>query len=633
MGAPSREFRPIGDYALVGDCHGAALVSLDGDVDWCCLGRFDAKPALFAILDRTKGGVLSTRPRGPYVAHRGYANDTGILETTLVAAHGTVVLRDVMPVGRTPAASIHDYVTLVAPGILLREIEGIVGEVEIDLAFASGTLGAGAWLHHCGTDGSFRALRETIRVKAGERKRLVLAPTAEACRIDTETAADLLARTTAFWKEWISYCRYDGQYAPIVRRSAIVLKQLTYAPTGALVAAPTTSLPEEIGGSRNWDYRYCWLRDTAFALYALGALGYSGEASEFSSFLHTALSADPKNPKILYDLDGRAIDGETEHPALEGYRGSRPVRFGNGAADQRQLDVHGEVLDWALIHHTLGGRIGNEMRENLCAIGDAVMRTWQEPDQGIWEMRGPPRQHTFGKVMAWVAMDRLVRLFGARKDWTRVRDEVRDCVLHEAIDPKEGWLRGTFERGSGPDAALLLAPVVGFPAPRRVLEKTLDEIERRLGHGPFTMRYEMDDGVPGDEGAFLACSFWRVDARLILGRPDEARQLFEQLVDLANDVGLYAEEMEPREGGLFLGNFPQALTHLALVQSAAHLALHDAKGAAALEGDNADRARRGVGATAGWRAILAAVRQSGRLGRLRSSGESVLPDEESMTSN
>lgn len=633
-------YAPIRDYAVIGDCHGAALVSRQGSVDWCCLHRFDTAPIFCRILDATKGGFLSVRPQGGYTGERQYLPGTNILRTTFSTPSGKVMVTDFMPVGRAPEAGVHDYVMLNAPGWLVRIIEGVVGSTRVDIRYrptadfarrdthlvgSRGCIsaGGGPWLY---TDIQFSVHNDlaegSAELRAGERRHLVVA----AAPIEDVALAACVHRlfeiTSTFWEEWSAYCRYDGPYREPVLRSALALKLLTYAPSGAIVAAPTTSLPEEISGERNWDYRYTWPRDASFTLYALAALGYSGEARRFGDFLMRSCMTTHSRVQVVYGIEGETELTEHTIDHLDGYCGSRPVRIGNAAFAQQQLDIYGDVLDWAFLHQSLGGQFDHDAQKFLNSLAEFVMTHWQEPDHGLWEIRGPQRHYVSGKIMSWVAIDRAIRMFGDHEGRPEICAQIFRTILERGIDAKDRHLVQAFGE-SHTDAALLLTPLLGFPIDQDALARTVQAVERTLRHGDYVRRYVTDDSLKGTEGAFLICSFWLVDALLFLDRAREARELYEHLLTCANDVGLYAEEIDP-ETHAFLGNFPQAFTHLALIQSATNLELHEKHGAAALRGTHADRARLGVEATAGLRALWAAFKKSHRVGRLRSSRASLL---------
>jgi alpha,alpha-trehalase len=632
-------YRPIRDYAAIGDCHGAALVGRDGAIDWCALRRFDAEPVFCRLLDADRGGFWSIRPTGEYRVARSYLPDTNILRTVFSTADGEVALTDFMPVGRRLDAGVHDYTSLSAPGWLVRRIEGLRGAVELAVryrpsrAFARRPTElelADHAIHGEGVPSLYSALPFTIEsdtasasvtLHTGRFCDLVLAASAVAGQPPTERVPEFFRITQAFWQEWLAYCRYEGAFAGPVRRSALALKLLTYAPSGALAAALTTSLPAAPGGERNWDYRFCWLRDACFALYALAVLGYGGEARRFHDYLARAVRETLPRVQVMYGVGGEQVPRERVLEHLEGYAASRPVRVGNAAHGQRQIDVYGQALDLALLYERLGGDLGAQHRRLLKTFAEHVAAHWREPDQGLWEMRRPARHHLHGKLMSWVALDRARQLFDDGPDWAALAEQVRAEIAARGIDRARGHLAQAFDGGL--DAAVLLAPMLGFPLERQTLEQTVDTLEHGLGRGDFLARYDGPDGLAGAEGAFLICSFWLVDARLALGRVEEARALFERMVRSANDVGLYAEGIDPHSGA-FLGNFPQAFSHLALIGSAVNLQLYERRGSAGVRGSYADRARRAVSATFGWRGILAALRQTHRVGRLRSSPASKL---------
>ncbi len=642
-GATARRepYRPIEDYAAIGDCHGGALVASDGSVDWCCLGRFDADPVFFRLLDAERGGHFALRPTAEARSERAYLPGTNILRTEHRTDAGAVAVTDFMPVGRRRGSGVHDYVTLIAPFRLVRIVEGLEGTVEMSAEYRPSVAFGRERARLEPIEGGARAARgpqlrsdlgwrirgdlasARFRVGPGERRHLVVssAPVpAEGLEARLERSLHI---TRSFWDEWSDYCRYNGPYRKAVERSALTLKLLTFAPTGAMVAAATTSLPEEIGGVRNWDYRFCWLRDAAFALYSLAAIGYAGEAEDFSQFLLRACSGG-RALQVMYGIGGETELPELRLEHLEGYRGSAPVRIGNAAFDQRQLDVYGQVIDFAHLYESLGVRFGAPHRSLLRRLAEHTERHWREPDQGMWEVRSPPRHFVHGKIMAWAAFDRAAELLGDEGRWRALADEVAEAVRTRGVDPKGGHLRQAYEEPS-PDASLLLAPLLRFPVERETFERTVAAVEQRLRAGDFVHRYLADDGVAGGEGAFLICSFWLVDALLALDRVDEARRLFERLLARANDVGLYAEEIDPATGA-FLGNFPQAFTHLGLIQAAVNLQLVQRHGAEVMWGSHADRARHAVEAVSGPRALWAAFRRTGRVGRLFSSRDSEMPE-------
>jgi GH15 family glucan-1,4-alpha-glucosidase len=624
--------RPIRDYALIGDCHGSALVCRDGSIGWCTFERFDAEPALFALLDQTQGGAFVIEPAdGAIRIERSYLRGTNVLETVFVTATGRIAVTDFMALGRRRDAGVHDYVSIDAPHALIRIVRGLEGHVPVRATWRA----AGRFV----PPGRVNAADSRPSAPSGDmpwqamaavlQARFELAPGESRCAalsprraFSTEDCARLQDVTTHFWREWITYCRYHGAYRAAIERSALALKLLTYAPSGAIVAAPTTSLPEWIGGERNWDYRFCWIRDACFTLYALSMLGYSGEARRFSDFMNRICGPGTAALQIMYGIEGQTQLDEFTLDGLSGYGGSRPVRVGNGAHGQRQTDVYGEFADWALLNHALGGNQSQAGGSTLDAVAAQALQHAHESEEGIWEMRGPPRHHVLGKVMCWVALDRASRLRGPRPQWTRMMDTLHAQILAEGV---EGGALVQAYGSPARDASLLLIPLLDFPIDRALLARTVDTIEAELAQGDFVHRYHSDDGLAGDEGAFLACSFWRVDAMLALGRYTEAVRLFERLLARANDVGLFAEEVDPRDGA-FLGNFPQALSHLALVLNAVHIDLYERGGEKMLRGTLADRARRSVGATFGWRALWAAFKDSRRVGRIVSSRASVLPD-------
>ena len=573
----------IEDYALVGDLQTCALVGRDGSIDWLCLPRFDS-PACFASLVGEPGnGRWRIAPRGDVVrSSRRYVDGTLVLETDLWTAEGAIRLVDFMPPrGRAPD--------------VVRIVRGLSGRVEVEMElvirFDYGRIvpwmrrHGGARLAVAGPDavrldagvrvrGERLTTRASFAVSEGESVPFVLtwypSHEAEPDPVDPEAALD---DTLAFWREWIGRCTLED---PLVRRSLLTLKALTYAPTGGIVAAATTSLPEQLGGVRNWDYRYCWLRDATLTLNALLSGGYVDEAGAWRDWLLRAVAGDPRDMQIMYGPAGERRLDEQELGWLAGYEGAAPVRIGNAASGQFQLDVYGEVMDAMFRAREHGLEPESHAWAIQRALVDFLEGAWDQPDDGIWEVRGMRRHFVHSKVMAWVAFDRAARSverFGLRGDadkWRRRREEIHREVCSKGWDGS----RGTFTQSYGSrglDAALLLIPRVGFlPADDPRVTGTIDAIRRELVREGFVLRYpteEGDDGLPPGEGAFLPCSFWLADALAMAGRRDEARELYDRLAGLANDVGLLSEEYDPSSGRL-VGNFPQAFTHVALVTSA-----------------------------------------------------------------
>uniref|UniRef100_A0AAU2VB79 Trehalase n=1 Tax=Streptomyces sp. NBC_00003 TaxID=2903608 RepID=A0AAU2VB79_9ACTN len=586
----------IEDYALIGDLQTAALVGRDGSVDWLCLPRFDSGACFAALLGDENNGHWRIAPAE--VGHSGqcdrraYLGDSLILETFWETRTGTVKVVDFMP-QRDQAPDV------------VRIVEGLSGTVEMDsvlrLRFDYGHIVpwmrradghrvaiAGpdsVWLRsepEVKTWGQHMSTRSSFTVGEGEKVAFVLTwHASHQPRPDLCDPHEALEQSVADWQEWAGRCQYQGPYREAVIRSLITLKALTYAPTGGIVAAPTTSLPEEIGGVRNWDYRYCWLRDSTLTLEALLSAGYLEEASDWRDWLLRAVAGDPADLQIMYGLAGERRLPEVELPWLKGHLGSAPVRIGNAAVDQLQLDVYGEVVDSLYLAREAGLKShAHAWNIQLSLLGFLEAR-WREPDEGLWEVRGPRRHFVHSKVMAWVAADRAVRtleaepkLRGAAGRWRKMREEVHQEVCEKGYDP----VRNTFTQAYGSqelDAATLLIPRVGFlpPDDPRVVG-TVDAVREDLGVNGFVRRYSTDgttvDGLPGDEGTFLVCSFWLADALRLTGRGDEARELFERLLALRNDVGLLAEEYDPA-GKRQLGNFPQAFSHIGLVATACAL--------------------------------------------------------------
>ncbi|MDN4614244.1 glycoside hydrolase family 15 protein [Leifsonia sp. F6_8S_P_1B] len=580
--------RRIEDYALIGDLHTAAMVSVNGSVDWLCLPHFDSAACFAAMLDQDRAGRWRIAPRGAdRCTRRRYRGDTLILETEWETPDGGVRVTDFMPV-RDRAAD------------LVRTVEGLSGSVEMELdlllRFDYGHVvpwvtsvergiraiaGPDAVLVTSDVPLTGRDLRTVadFTVSAGERVSFVL--TWFPSHLPAPEPADpqeALAATELYWTRWSAQGRAYGPYRDAIQRSLITLKALTYEPTGGIVAAPTTSLPEQPDGPRNWDYRFCWLRDATLALQSLLTAGYEDEARAWRDWLLRAVAGDPPDLRIMYGIDGRRRLPEESLDWLTGFDGSTPVRIGNAAAEQLQLDVWGEVLDGlALTRTTIGA--GDDAWSVQQVLIDHLSRIWQEKDSGLWEVRGPTRHFTHSKLMSWVAADRMVEgarrfgLPGPVRRWERLRAQIRRDILANGYDAD----RNTFVQSYGSkelDAALLLIPRVGFlPGDDPRVIGTIDAIQRELTVDGFVLRYRpeaSDDGLPGQEGVFLACSFWMVDALIGAGRRDEAEELFLRLLALRNDVGLLSEEWDVR-GERQLGNAPQAFSHFALVRSAFQL--------------------------------------------------------------
>jgi GH15 family glucan-1,4-alpha-glucosidase len=579
----------IEDYALIGDCETAALVGKDGSIDWLCWPTFCSGACFAALLGNAENGRWLIAPAAePVNVRRKYRDHTLILETTFEAKDGVFTLIDFMPVrGR------HSDI--------VRIVRGVSGQpaVRMELALRFDYGHVTPWVTRF--DGGVQAiagpdmaiLRTSVEhrgedmktfadftVKAGESVSFVLtygashepAPRA----IDAEKT---LKECDRFWTRWTDRCRGEGPYSEAIERSLITLKALIYKPTGGIVAAVTTSLPEALGGQRNWDYRYCWLRDATFTLLTLMNGGYYDEAKAWKDWLRRAVAGNPAQLQIMYGISGERHLLEWELPWLVGYEGSTPVRVGNAAATQLQLDIYGEVLD-AYLHAELGIEDGDPESFNLPSnIVEHLETIWQQPDQGIWESRGGAQQFTYSKMMAWVAFDRAIcaaRHFGCDAPidrWTRVRDAIHEEVCAKAFDQE----LGSFVQIYGSkilDAALLLMPLVGFlPADDKRVIGTVEAIEKHLVRDGLVMRYDtskVDDGLPPGEGVFLACSFWMVSALHRIGREEDARQLFERLLTLRNDLGLLSEEYDVANKRL-VGNFPQALSHISLVNAAFNL--------------------------------------------------------------
>jgi GH15 family glucan-1,4-alpha-glucosidase len=592
----------IAAHAFISDCHSAALITEDGSVDWLCFPRFDS-PSVFARLLDEQAGHWSIRPAGRYTASRRYVDRTLVLETTFRTATGTVVLTDALAVG---ADNTRHALGKGAPHLLIRSVVCVNGNVEVEVSYAprpeygllrpllsnvDGGLtarGGAEWLVlstpvRMAVDGSAATVR--IPMRAGETLRFALHRSTleeQPARIwASGEIGDRLDATVAAWRSWSDlHQHYDGPWRDVVHHSGRVLQGLTFQPSGAIVAAATTSLPEGVGGERNWDYRYSWVRDASFTMQALWVAACPDEASDFFAFMTTAAAGNlgPDRPlQIMFGVGGEHDLTERTLPHLRGWRDSRPVRVGNGAWDQQQIDVYGELLDAA---HRLADEItamDDDMRAFLVALADTAARRWRETDQGIWEVRGEPRHFLYSKVMCWVALDRAIRLAdrlhatGKVGAWKAAQDEVWQTVVRDGWNDKVGAFTQYFG-GDELDASNLMMPIVGFlraDDPRMLA--TIDAIARDLTDGRgLVYRYRTEggvDGLAGEEGAFLLCTFWLAQALAMAGQVDRAREVFERAVGYANDLGLLAEEIDPQTGEL-LGNFPQAFSHIGLVNAA-----------------------------------------------------------------
>jgi GH15 family glucan-1,4-alpha-glucosidase len=587
----------IEDYAIVGDMQSVALVCTDGSVDWLCLPRFDSDAFFAALLGNDSNGSWRIAPAGKAAATRRYAGDTLILETLWETDTGAVRVTDFMPPREGDEPS------------LIRIVEGVRGTVEMEatvrLRFGYGKVVPWVYARPGGIraiagpdsvwldtpvklNGTDFAHHASFTVRGGQRVpfTLIYVPSYTedpACPDPVES----LDATRKYWEEWVSQCTYHGKYRDAVVRSLITLKALTYQPTGGIVAAATTSLPEDIGGVRNWDYRFCWLRDATITLEALLRTGYKKEALAWRRWLSRAVAGDPADVQIMYGVAGERRLTEWEADWLPGYEGSAPVRIGNAASGQFQLDVYGEVID--ALHLTVKSGLPPDRHTWALAqrLMEFVEQHWTDPDDGLWEVRGPRRQFVHSKVMAWVAFDRGADMADAMRDdrtaarWREIRDQVRAQVCEKGYNAE----LGAFVQYYGAtelDAAVLIIPEVGFlPADDPRVVSTVSAVRKELVSNGFVRRYQVDadgtssvDGLPGSEGAFLACSFWLANALNLAGSRDDAMALFGRLLSLRNDVGLLSEEYDPRCSRL-VGNMPQAFSHVPLIQAALNLSDHD----------------------------------------------------------
>jgi GH15 family glucan-1,4-alpha-glucosidase len=599
-------YQPIEDYGLIGDLHTVALVGVNGSIDWLCLPRFDSPSVFAAILDDEKGGRFQIAPMDDAVTRKQfYWPDTNVLVTRFLAHHGAAELTDFMPVAHHGGDQRRQVV---------RRLTGVRGSArfrmvcrpafdygreahEVELLPGGAVFRSGQLHLHLATRLELQregdAVCAEFDLREGESITVILREHAadQSCETLSEPQTELLfERTVSFWRRWLAQSAYTGRWREMVHRSALVLKLLTYAPTGAIVAAPTCSLPESIGGERNWDYRYTWIRDSAFTIYAFLRLGFQQEAAAYMDFLGSLCAhSDPERPlQIMYGIDGRKKLPEQALAHLDGYMGSKPVRIGNAAYDQLQLDIYGELMDSSYLYNKHGAPLSYEMWLSLREFAHWVCDNWHRADEGIWEVRGGKREFVYSKLMCWVALDRALRLankrsFPADRDrWLAARDEIYEELQDKGFDEE----RQAFVQAYGSkslDAANLMMPLTFFMSPNdpRILS-TLRETMKSPDQGglvsnSLVFRYnveETEDGLAGDEGTFNICTFWLVEAltragRFDAARLDQARLVFERMLGFANHLGLYAEETGPR--GEALGNFPQAFTHLALISAAYNL--------------------------------------------------------------
>jgi GH15 family glucan-1,4-alpha-glucosidase len=587
-------YAPIREYALVGDGRTGALIARDGSIDWLCLPNVDS-PSVFArILDAKRGGSFRLEPAIPFEAERRYQPNSNVLETTFTTGEGRVRVTDAM--------TLTDIKRISPMRELVRKVEALSGTVplrwSLEPRFGYGRADTrierrhGRWLAHAGADALVLGLCDAgageardgvisgrIELSQGSSAILSLSASHEEPLVipGREDSERRLERTVNFWPCWADRSKYNGSWREAVVRSTLALKLLTFAPSGAIVAAPTTSLPEWIGGERNWDYRFTWLRDASWTLDAMLRLGFRDEAHAFFWWLMHASRLTQPRLQILYRIDGSDRTSERELRELDGYRGSAPVRIGNGASKQVQLDLYGAVLEAIWLYGREVGHLDGDTGKEVARIADYVASHWRDPDNGIWEVRDERTHYTQSKALCWVALDRACALADEgmipdrNKRWRTEADELQRFVDTEGWDEeRRSYVRAPDLREL--DASLLTLALLGYHEPRgQRIQSTIAAIERELREGPYVYRYRGEDGLAGEEGAFLTCSFWLVDAYARSGRLDDANALMDELVGLANDVGLYSEEIDPRTGE-FLGNFPQGLTHLALVNAAVSIA-------------------------------------------------------------
>jgi alpha,alpha-trehalase len=608
-----REFPPIADYGFLSNCHTGALVAPDGSVEWLCLPRFDSPSVFGSVLDREAGSFRIGPRNWKAPVSRRYMPGTNILETTWLAESGWLVVRDALTIGEWSGETPEHDVHLRPPSdhdaehILLRRAECIEGEVELELIcqprFDYGRLAAG-WSAVDSTTRAAKAqdrdvalhlaasadleldggvARVSQKLSEGETLCCALSWGGELDGISVEDADRRLATTAHFWRSWLTAGKFpDHRWRIYLHRSALALKGLTYAPTGAMVAALTTSLPETPGGERNWDYRYTWIRDATFTLWGLHTLGFDWEARDFMEFVAELCREEGPEVQIMYGIAGERDLSESTLDHLSGYEGSRPVRIGNAAHEQRQNDVYGALLDSVYVHSKTREEVPDGLWEVVSDQVEGAVEAWQTPDQGIWEVRGEPKHYVSSKLMCWVAVDRGARLARRRAEsgkaerWARIAHEIREQILERGVSQR-GVFRQHYETDAL-DASTLLVPLVRFlPPDDERVRATVLAIAQELSEHGLVLRYrveETDDGLSGDEGTFTICSFWLVSALSEIGERERARALCERLLAFAGSLDLYAEEIEARSGR-HLGNFPQAFTHLALINAVSHVISDD----------------------------------------------------------